>query len=1091
MPVLLTKKYDLPITNVDAEIIQRLKNNTAGSFIYVVPTKRKLRELQREFLAYIPSGTAPAFHLFTLETLAEYLFSVLCPPRRIVAGPAQAVLMNSAIRSIEDSLTYFRLRGANRQLPKGTFQKILDTITYFKEQGKYPSALLVDCENAQGSEKKKLQDIILIYEAYEKLLGTHFIDAAGIIKELNETWDVNQYQEQILKYFRDVNTLFVAGFDEFADPELTFLHHLSDLGWVGTVVSFDYHQDNDEMFGHLKENYRKFLEMKFQKIKTESRERDTFTNHITQHLFRYDHHIAKQDDRTSVTVLTAPDRQKEIDTVAKVIKELVRQIPERDFSKICVAMYQPELYTNIIRESFARYGIPANITDRYPLDQSPLAVSILGLLAVQQNNFRLNDIMRALSSPYFDFSYSGETVHAGNLYTVAAKQKISVGYQTWLNRIDQRVKFIEQEKNITHDEMEEAQYLTEEKHLRKAKSDLTYLSGLLKRFSGEMTAYQFKERLVALIDELNTTQSLLAVLPRTTIEALEKETRAYQQFLNFLDEFLDILAFEQHGNKKERLPFYLDRLKTAISQVRYNIRQRYGYGVFVTTFEETRGLEFDVMIIVGLVDGEFPPPYQPEAFLSPDLRTRRERYHLTEHRYLFYQAMTNFSSHLYLSYPSNDGDLELVPSSFLDALWKITDVEDWRKGLPEEMTTTIYSEDDLLQYLGQHSDEEHVSMFVDSLQGELRQTFDHMRHAAEVERSRTSTSVMSEYNGRIFSKLSPGAQTALEGFRNKIYSVTQLESYGTCPFQYFADKVLRLNVIEDMEEGLSPIERGGFLHTLLFEFYISRRERKLPSLSETNEEEFTQAVQELTARARKKLDEFKIPDVFWDTEQELLLGTKQRRGVLREFMDAERGRKLDVEPSYFEVAFGSMTGSRRNSDPALSYEKAIQADNVKLRGKVDRIEVGDNSFTIVDYKSGVRVASKKDIEQGMSLQLPVYLYAVERILSEKLKRSVQPAAGLYYVLKSPVKDKLGIGSADHRDSAFTVARTSEQLLENDEELKNIIALAIRYVNEYVDGIAKGEFPVQPKAPERVCTYCSYQTVCRIQTFITIQPQGNA
>ena len=346
-------------------------------------------------------------------------------------------------------------------------------------------------------------------------------------------------------------------------------------------------------------------------------------------------------------------------------------------------------------------------------------------------------------------------------------------------------------------------------------------------------------------------------------------------------------------------------------------------------------------------------------------------------------------------------------------------------------------------------------------------------------------SSMPEYNGSIGRGLSAEAQSTLERFRQYVFSVTQLESYGRCPFQFFADKVLRLNVLPELEEGLTPLERGGILHEILFEFYVDRRTRHLPPIFEVTERQFDEAVEELVAIARRKIDELDIPDIFWSVEKELLFGARNRRGILQGFLDAERERPLEVVPAYFEVAFGGRIGPSRKTDPDLIHEQPILTGNVRLRGKVDRIEIGEKNFTIIDYKTGATVAKRKDIELGLILQLPVYLYAVERILSEKIGKQLDGVAGTYYLLRSTVKEELGLGNKEFFGKAFSVGKRSAQLAANDRELRSIIDQAIVFVNDYVDRIAGGEFPVQPKIPKTVCKTCDFQTMCRIRSRISV------
>src|SRR6185436_19654922 len=118
-------------------------------------------------------------------------------------------------------------------------------------------------EGAPG-ERLKLRDIALIYETYERLLAEGgYVDPPGIVEAVNLEWTKPGSDLRFREHHPGVDLLVVDGFDEFSDPELTMLGYLSGVPGLGTVVSFDYHPDNDDLFGHLKENYTKFLEMGF------------------------------------------------------------------------------------------------------------------------------------------------------------------------------------------------------------------------------------------------------------------------------------------------------------------------------------------------------------------------------------------------------------------------------------------------------------------------------------------------------------------------------------------------------------------------------------------------------------------------------------------------------------------------------------------------------------------------------------------------------------------------------------------------------------------------------------------------------------
>ena len=210
----------------------------------------------------------------------------------------------------------------------------------------------------------------------------------------------------------------------------------------------------------------------------------------------------------------------------------------------------------------------------------------------------------------------------------------------------------------------------------------------------------------------------------------------------------------------------------------------------------------------------------------------------------------------------------------------------------------------------------------------------------------------------------------------------------------------------------------------------------------------------------------------------MILGDQESgHGVLHEFLGFERSRSTSFVPKFFEVGFGSKLGAQTRIDETLSSEDPIVAGGVHLRGKVDRIEIGKEAFSILDYKTGKQLPTLEDIRQGISLQLPIYLYTIEKLLTKKLAADLNPAGALYYQVRNPVALKVGVGSGRYK----TELEAKVRLLASDQELRTLVDDCITRVNEYVAAIARGTFPLTSADKiEKVCTYCDYKTICRIQ-----------
>jgi ATP-dependent helicase/nuclease subunit B len=782
-------------------------------------------------------------------------------------------------------------------------------------------------------------------------------------------------------------------------------------------------------------------------------------------------------------VITVSSRRQEVEIICKLIKDLAGGDPERELSSICVALHHPQEYTDLFREECARFGIPANITDRFELARSPLTTMLLGLLRMQVGGFRREDVLRVAGAPYFRPESGSSPIDAANLAEVSSELRIIGGYEAWLSRIRRRR---EEDRRSTAAAAPSAERARRERSARamdRAESDLQALGALTRELAGECAPAEFHRRFIRMLERLGVARNLVALRGDGAAAVIERDVRAYAKFLEVLRETMELLAFQDGPQAAHTLKDYADQLRAAILRERYNVREQFGRGVLITSIDETRGLSMDVMIVAGLVDGEFPSVYQPEVFLSSERRLVREQRFIWQNRYLFYQAVTNWVSHLYLTIPKREGEIDLVRSSFVDALLKVARVEEWRSGENVPFEQTLAAEDEVLAWYG--AGDEAVPDGAGLPVG-FSEKLSETRHAAGVERSRTVLHNLPDYEGLLAEAVSEDARRLLANLRSDVFSVTQLEAYGQCPFRFFAARLLNLDAPQDFGEGLTPIEKGSILHEALFEFFTLRRGEGLPPLSRCGEEQFEAAVTDLTRIVDMKMSALEIPDAFWALDRELLLGSSTGgRGLVREFLEAERKRSVQSIPLYFEVAFG---GTDAAADSILSTPEPVRLGGIRLRGKVDRVEVGDGFFSIVDYKTGAKLPGMDDIRSGMSLQLALYLRATEQLLESAHRIHLQPAAGLYYRLRSPVKVTAGLADGAYDKIAFASSANSRHVLRSRPEFEEVLNGAVRLAEASVAAMAEGRFPLTaPENIEKVCTYCDFKTICRIQTVRHIHP----
>lgn len=1075
MGVILSFPAGRKVFDVREEIKSRIERGEFKSFIYIVPTRRKIRELQREFLSYAPGNIAPELNLFTLELFARKLYfsSGVEKPKRLISETIQGLVFQMVIDSVIEQLEYFKPPGTGNELPKGTVNKLIDTIVGLKEDGIYPKDLLEQIDNVRrGEDRVKLKDIALIYEKYEGLLlSNSFVDVPGIFKELNNILTIENANLIFRNAFFEVDSVFIDGFSVFRLPEINLIKMLTKVDGLRIVILFDYFEKNNNLFGHLDECYNKFLDAGFERLEVKPKtENDKFARYLNKYLFNYiGLKFDKYNAKDFVTLIEAKDRVDEVKTIARLIKSIVNERSDIDLSKICVATYRPEKYTNLFREIFPIYGIPANITDRFYLERSPLVSAIISLLDIPANDYAIGGIVKVLMSSYFDFcAGTGRELKPDNIYSASKELKIKSGREFWKERVERRIDFIKAKLDVTSDEDEYNQLVRELNLFNEALLDFEGLMKIVDKFSAEMmTPSEFKERLREVLRLLRVEEQILK-FPRSVAvhDEIERDARAYQKFIEVVDEVLEVFEFNMKRRERYKFNFYVDLIKKAISRVRYNIRQKYGYGVYVTALEETRGLNFDVMIIAGLVDTEFPSVYEPEVFLSEELRKTEWRHKLDE-RYLFYQGVVNFKTHLYLTYPRTDGENELVRSRFIDSLEQVVEFE---KVSSDDFDRGIFSMLELYDKFGRflkfELGERGFDFVVEKFPKLVADYGDKMRYIFDISRVNISRSNShdenyAEYKGIIKADYYD-EKIKLGEHEERIFSISQLETYGKCPFRYFSERVLNLRTFEEIEDLLTPIERGILYHEVLYKFYNSWVELGL-SIAE-NVDKAKELIVEI---ALEKASEFEINHPLWEVEVDELVEN------MKKFIDLEASsiEYREYKPIYFEVAFGPKIGSRAEVDVNLSTDKPIQIGRVKIQGKIDRIDVKGNKFLIYDYKTGRYVPTLDDLDRGIHLQIPIYIKVAEEIFKDR-GYEMEGVGGVNYIVRGDVR----IGRVLQKGEG----KRSKKILD-EEEYKKKIDLAVEKVNVYVDGIVNGKFGLTSHDDKisKICWGCPFIEICRI------------
>jgi ATP-dependent helicase/DNAse subunit B len=271
----------------------------------------------------------------------------------------------------------------------------------------------------------------------------------------------------------------------------------------------------------------------------------------------------------------------------------------------------------------------------------------------------------------------------------------------------------------------------------------------------------------------------------------------------------------------------------------------------------------------------------------------------------------------------------------------------------------------------------------------------------------------------------------------RTFAVSHIERYLECPFKYFAAHVLRLPEERDDESGLTPMERGQFLHEVFQDFFTEWHASGARAITPTNVGDALSMFERVTDAKLLSLGEADRA-----LERTHLLGSAAAPGL------AERAFAFELEQGG-EVLERLLEYELQGS---FEFRSGEAKRPIALRAKADRIDLmTDGTLRVIDYKLS------KAPKPARALQLPIYGLCAQQHLKGRHGREWTLACAGYVAFKEKhAYVPLGGASA-----------SIEEALEAGQA---------RFV-EAVTAIEAGTFPVDPDEPYR-CQWCAYPTVCR-------------
>ena len=264
-----------------------------------------------------------------------------------------------------------------------------------------------------------------------------------------------------------------------------------------------------------------------------------------------------------------------------------------------------------------------------------------------------------------------------------------------------------------------------------------------------------------------------------------------------------------------------------------------------------------------------------------------------------------------------------------------------------------------------------------------------------------------------------------------------------------------------------PLARGGLAHAVLADTLQGLRERTGSARLVAHRLDLAR---ELLAQALLRHE----PSFPLSASPERVPGARRRlEADLMRYLAHACAQASPLEPSFLEVGFGFEShenggeGQADRGDGEVGLPALDLGGGIKLRGRIDRIDVGPGGEAVVyDYKGASVTPGAKWIPEG-KIQLALYMHAARELLGLKI------VGGMYQPLGGVDLRARGVFAGD---ASFELACVGTDVFGADE-LEGIVGEALAVARACAAEATAGAIEARPAT----CSYtggCAFPAICR-------------
>lgn len=975
------------------------------------------------------------------------------------------------------------------------FSKVKDTQGFADKLYKFASVFESENITKEKIEKligredflsRKFKEIYELYERVNEITKDRFVTSLDIIDIFTREINENVNSDSICYFFDYYNN--------FNQKELEYIKALLASGNdVSITLDLDMeNKDLSDIFAISYDTYRKLIMLaKDIGVKVEevvlkkTPNNNTALQHLQQNIFVLGaKKLDKQDNTVKLRLLKNPCD--EIEFIAQDIALQVKNCGYR-YNDFKIYYNNPNMYDTCIKRIFEEYGIPVYINKEENGATDSVVIFLNSLLKQVETGFigvSTDNLIQMLKTELTPF----------NLHDVYMFENYICEFGIRLFNFSKSF-----EKNNSEGTMQSVVY------------DLDKVN-------------EIREYLYSLITELKTCLNNTTDTKRYA-EILYNYLRdsgvlkAYEKQLEKIKNY-DLDEFSKKTQTIRKIYEIMDSISIAFDTLEFNIyTELFLYGlenialksipsyidqVEVGNIDKTRSLPKKKVYIIGAYENGLPIISNSESIFSDkeiceleELGIEVEKTsEIRNNMALFnvYKAINSCEETLVITIPSSKLTGENLRVS--PVVWRIKDVININVegNVLEEKTNNILSIKNVYE------------QFVKSLNDQNeREAENNILNYCLLMRDKKYSEVLNYSREKENLKI----KTVEKLYKKDIYSsVSRLEKFQACHFNYFTNYVLKLK--EKKEYKLSALDLGSIMHKVLEDFSKFLIESNIGFEDVLDGDGIIKLAKMQIDKSIDNIFE-SMYERYTSSARYVYLKNKLKKGmsnvikyISKSFVQSE------FRPLGFEIEFDS------NKLFAPIEVMLANGNKMYLRGKIDRVDIAKtNEITylrVVDYKSSGKDLKLADVKDGVALQLMTYMAALLEN-KEKIddKNVVIPAAVSYLTLNTDLlnlsecvdEDKISekliekmkmkgiylnnvevLKKLDNKFATPTssyIDMTSRKLSNEEkalveerflEECKNMKSI----LKDIADELATGR--VAPSEKENSCKYCDYVGICK-------------